>query len=222
MFFKEFYDKELLSVQSGKQIGKVKGVFINKLTKKPKAFMVKDNKENKMYLLPLKKVAGNNDKIAVYNKRSLVEIEENLIKDLFLLSEDVIAYSHEGKALGNFTDMTLDGDRYIWFDKPYPVKFISGLENSTVTINMGLKPKDANPAMDETSKAEEKSPLPYVPKQTTVSDYSFLIGRIVIRDIIDETVGVNIKKGTVINQSVIDMAKKGGKLVYLALSSLLD
>lgn len=214
MFFSDFYNKDILSVKTGETLGKVAGLFININTKKAKALMV-ENGEQK-FLLTFKRIAGNNEKITVATKRSLVQPNETNQQGLFLLDNSVQAYTHEGKDLGCFVDITLTGEKLIWFDKPYPFKYIAAMKDKTITINLGLK----KPKLENSETKTNTSP--YVPSEKKISDYSFLEGRIVIRDIIDSSKDVYIKKGTVINNSVIEMAKKGGKLVYLALSSLLD
>lgn len=214
MFFSDFYDKEILSVKTGDILGKVKGLYINSNSKKPKALMVKD--DEKIFMLTFKRIVGNNEKITVATKKSLVLPEEQNLEELFLLDDTVRGFTHEGKDLGIFVDITLTGEKLIWFDKPYPFKYISAMNGKAVTINLGAKKQET------VLKEAQANSSPYVPEEKKINDYSFLEGRIVIRDIIDSSNGVYIRKGTVINNSVIEMAKKGGKLVYLALSSLLD
>ncbi|HHU43472.1 MAG: PRC-barrel domain-containing protein [Bacillota bacterium] len=221
MLYSNFHNKEVYTVKKAEYMGQVQGIFIDKETKRPFALMLKNN--DKVFYLPFRRITGNTDKITVYSSKSVFEYDNEELKDYFLLTNEVKAITEDGSDLGCFQDMTLKGDKLIWFDKPYPSKYIAGANEKIVTINFSLK-ADRKPKQAPTpsSDTEETSPSPYVAKEKVVNDYSFLLGRIVIRDIIDKTTGVYIKKGTVINQTTINMARKCGKLVHLALSSLLD
>lgn len=156
------------------------------------------------------------DKLTVYNASSLTEETNENLESLFLLHKDIKAFTEDGAELGNFVDIVTKGEKLVWFDKPYDTKYIAGMNDNNIVINLNLRLPKPNNAVTEGEVS------PYVPKQKAINDYSFLVGRIVVRDIIDNANNVYIRKGTVINNSVIDMAKKGGKLVYLSLSSLLD
>lgn len=208
MFYANYANKEVLTIKGAEILGVASGIYIDKTSKRAEALMVKTSQGEKV--LPIKKIAGNADKITVYSKDCLTDEQEKL----FLLTKDTQAYNEDGILLGNFKDITVTGERLIWFDKPYPVRYISGFSENTILINLNLR-------LQKTRSPEPKV-KPQQPEQTVIDDYNFLLGRIVIRDIIDKPSNVIIKKGTVINNSVLDQARTGGKLVYLALSSLLD
>lgn len=209
MFYANYANKEVLTVKGAEILGVANGIYINKTSKRAEALMVKTEEGER--ILPLKKISGNADKITVYSKDCFVENEQ---EKFFLLTKDTQAYNEDGILLGNFKDITVTGERLIWFDKPYPVRFISGFSDNTIVINLNLRLQKA--------RSPEPKDKPPQPEQTVIDDYNFLLGRIVIRDIIDKPSNISIKKGTVINNSVLEQAKTGGKLVYLALSSLLD
>ncbi|MDD4316688.1 MAG: hypothetical protein PHC84_05980 [Clostridia bacterium] len=212
MFYTNYANKELMTVKDAKNVGRIDGVYIDKISKRAVALMVSTPDGEKA--LPLKKVAGCADKITVYSVDLLQDAD---IEKLYLLTKDTEAYNEDGNRLGNFADISITGDRLIWFDKPYPARYISGTGDNGITINM-------NSRLQKSVVREAKSKLKQqaAADQSVVDDYSFLLGRIVIRDIVDKSCGVNIRKGTVISNSVLEQAKQGGKLVYLALSSLLD
>lgn len=214
MLYRDYDGKEVLGVKSAEKLGKVQGIYINQNTKKPVALMVQN--KDKRFLLSFKKILGNMDKLTVYNASSLTEETNENLESLFLLHKDIKAFTEDGAELGNFVDIVTKGEKLVWFDKPYDTKYIAGMNDNNIVINLNLRLPKPNNAVTEGEVS------PYVPKQKAINDYSFLVGRIVVRDIIDNANNVYIRKGTVINNSVIDMAKKGGKLVYLSLSSLLD
>ncbi|MFW5780442.1 MAG: PRC-barrel domain-containing protein [Bacillota bacterium] len=221
MLYSNFHNKEVYAVKKAEYMGRVQGIYIDSNTKKPFALMLKNNE--KIFFLPFRRITGNTDKITVYSSKSLFEYNEQELKDKFLLQNSVKAITEDGTDLGCFQDITLKGDKLIWFDKPYPTKYVAGAKDNIITINFSLK-SDRKPKPEPKQKPaiQQKQASPYVPKEKIINDYSFLLGRIVIRDIIDKNTGVHIKKGTVINETTINMAKKCGKLVHLALSSLLD
>ncbi len=209
MFYANYAKKELLTVKGAQTLGVVGGIYINKVSKRAEALMIKTEDGEKV--LPLKRIVGNADKITVYSKDYLTTDTQD---KFFLLTKGTKAYNEDGILLGNFCDITITGEKLIWFDKPYPVRFISGFSDDTIVINLNLR-------LQRTRSSEPKVKPPQQ-EQMLIDDYNFLLGRIVIRDIIDKPSNIIIKKGTVINNSVLDQAKTGGKLVYLALSSLLD
>ncbi len=271
MFFSDYYNKEVLAIDTAKSLGIVKGIYIDASNKKPKAVMVQ--KDNDGFFLAFRQIIGNNEKVTVSTADSLTKIDDKNIQELLYLDQFVIAYTHEGKYLGNFMDINISNDKLVWFDKPYPSRNISNVDKNILIINLGARKsrKKTNTQKDKessksstppsltttpppshtttspshaTSPSQTTSPShtatspshttyknnippdiipsPYVPAEKELNDYSFLNGRIVIRDIVDASCGVSIKKGTVINNSIIELAKKSGNLVFLALSSLLD
>lgn len=229
MLFSDYYNKDILAINSAKFLGIIKGIYIDINTKKPKALAVQD--KYNLFLLPFSKIIGNNHKVTVLTETSLQSDNEQNQQQLFYIDHYTVAYTHEGKQLGNFIDVNISGEKLIWFDKPYLTKNVSAMYDKTLIINLGNKrskkpsisPESPEPlAIDTTTTSDPLQVSPYIPAEKEVSDYSFLQGRIVIRDIIDASCGVNIKKGTVINSSIIELARKSGNLVFLALSSLLD
>ncbi len=209
MFYANYADKEVMTVKGAKNLGVIKGIYIDKNSKRVSALCVKSESEEKA--LPLKRAIGNADKVTVYSENYLIDADQEI---LFLLTKDTQAYNEDGILLGNFADITITGEKLIWFDKPYHTRYISGFSDNTIVINLNLR-------LQKSSSPEPKS-KPVQSEQAVVDDYNFLIGRIVIRNIVDKANNVNIRKGTVITRSVLEQAKDGGKLVYLALSSLLD
>ncbi len=253
MFFCDYFNKDILTIKTADNLGTIKGVYINKSTKRPRGLMM--IQKEKQYILPFTKIVGNNHKITVPTAKSLSPVDST--QNLYLLTPHTKAYTHKGKCLGNFVDLTIQGDKLIWFDKPYPSRYISAMKDNTLIINLQPKktsspprkkaaptiadkikedtppapkqqvsldkPKELVTETPNTEKTvEDYTPSPYIAEEKTINDYSFLEGRIVIRDIVDVNYGLHIKKGTVINNTIIELARKSGKLVYLALSSLLE
>lgn len=216
MLLSEFMGKEVLIVKTADFAGIVIGAYMDKLSKKITNLMVE--KDNIKYMLDLNKVVGNMDKVTIYYQKYLVpySIEEN--ENLYPLDKTIKCYTTSGADLGNFQDIHIKGGKLVWFDKPYFIKSIVGMKDENIIINLDQRlPKDEDP-----KPKLQKEVSPYIPEEKIINDYSFLLGRIVIRDIIDKTNDLYIKKGTVINSNTIEQAKNSGKLVYLALSSLLD
>lgn len=56
--------------------------------------------------------------------------------------------------------------------------------------------------------------------QRLISDYSFLVGRIVTKNISDTKSNVLVPKGSIINDDIVNLARHSGKLVELTVNSI--
>src|SRR5690554_3999599 len=117
MLYKNFHNKEVYTVKKAEYMGQVQGIYIDLNTKRPFALMLKNNQ--KVFYIPFRRITGNTDKITVYSVKSVFDYNEEELKDKFLLSKDAKAITEDGLDLGFFQDMTLKGDKLVWFDKPY-------------------------------------------------------------------------------------------------------
>lgn len=202
---KQYANKEVLAVRSAEYAGTVIGAYVNKTNYRPVGLAVK---HEHMYILPEKRILGNNERIAIDSMSSMNEpTDEHILLELNKTS----CYTDEGEYCGLFSDLTLKGKpMLIWFDKPFPIRRIAAANASTVTINLSLRSPNSKIS---TSKTKAKKSL---------DDYAFLSGRIVIRDIYGENGEMLIRRGSVVNQAILALAYSEGKLIQLSLSVLLD
>lgn len=203
--------KDVLSVFDAANAGKVIGAYVHKSNYRFAGLAVKNEH---MYILPLKKVTGIYERIAISDLSSLtLPTDEHILLELGVTS----GYTDEGEYCGEFSNLTLKGSPlFIWFDKPFPVSKIAAVNDNTVTINLSLRsPK--TPKRDAVLQKSKGRPA-----KKSIEDYSFILGKIVIRDIYDNFGGILIKRGSVVNYSTLIYAGGLGKLMELALSVLLD
>ncbi len=229
----------VISISTARELGVVKGVYIEKATKSP--FYLGIEKEDTEKVLKIKDVFCHNDIITVL-KDDMVESLEEAQRFAFV---DIGAEIYDVKAfrIGVLTDIKLTptSPNACLISKEYAVKMhkIVGLQSRIIIVNTQrkqLKKRLPSPQTMVLPKAEEQLALaasqssvtpnePIVhqafssPKEKVISNYNFLLGRRVLRDIVGINQELLVRKDTIITPRLIAQAKQIGKLIDLSLNS---
>lgn len=147
----------------------------------------------------------------------LVGEKEFLPKQLLSYSEKLLIFNDTGKpvklpkaktevptALGGEQIATVHGEQTVASNILVPTKVS---KENTVVVRSA--PVDAAPDRE----SEQPRPLPPVQQPA----YSFLLGKTVSRDIKSQSGETLILAGTTVNENILELAKKNGRLVQLAL-----
>jgi sporulation protein YlmC with PRC-barrel domain len=236
MLYSNIKNKVIVSISTANELGTVKGVYIDKAAKAPAYLGVEIGDEKKA--LKIKDVFCYSDIITVMDDEAIT-LPDNSENYVFI---DTAAKIYDVKAfyIGELTDIRLTPVSYnaclVSKDSFIKMQKIVGIQSGIIIVNTQKKqlrrrwaatapklPKAQEPpAIPPPVSAPETEPeqtYAEPPKETVISNYNFLMGRRVLRDIVGINQELLIKKDTIITPKLIEEAKQMGKLVDLTLNS---
>lgn len=236
MLYSEIAGKKLISLADAKTIGEVSGVYINPETYAAEYISLNDD----MHILSPAKIFGAGGVLTVAGTDALTDINE--AKDYLFYNNGLSVVNVAGEVKGVSADLDFNAkksDRGFTTDTGvfFRFKSIIAVSDNTIVVNpenRKLQPKERKPKTEKIiaeAKAginfEEVSFTATAPitvasvarAETQISDYSFLIGRRVRYEVSDLTRTFVVKPGTVINEKVIEAARRAGKIVDLVIKS---
>ncbi len=238
MLYSNIKNKMVVSISTANELGVVKGVYIEKATKAP--FYLGIEKEDTEKVLKIKDVFCHNDIITILKDDMVAPIEgeqQYVFVDIGAEIYDVKAFH-----IGALTDIKLTptSPNACLISKEYAVRMqkIVGLQSRIIIVNTQRKqlqkrlpapqtmvlpraeePLALSPSQPDTLAQPAVHQASFAPKEKVISNYNFLLGRRVLRDIIGINQELLVKKDTIITPRHIAQAKQIGKLIDLSLNS---
>lgn len=242
MLYSEIRNKTILSINNAMLLGKIKGVYINKETKIPYSLGVES--EDGYKSLKIKDIFCYNDIVTVLKDEmvgDLINPDEYVFIDIGSKVYDVKAF-----AIGTVDDLKLNpislNACVICKDVFIRMHKVVCMQSDVILVNTQkkrLKKKTPLPKTVVVAKEiPEKEVIEAISDNKTVnvlesnqilankaqnkkviSNYNFLLGRKILRDIVGINQELFAKKDTLITPKIISDAKASGKLVELSINS---
>ena len=232
----DFLGKPLISISDAKSVGYVSNVwFDGKLQYAKTAEITNDDDDypERAYV-ELRYMQCDGDAAVI--KTTAHISASNLVSATTPCPINRRSFNQSGKALGHVRDVTIEGRnvQQIICDKATfsPKELLSLSENLCIFNDTGSPIKLAKARVPRPSRTAEKTPVqihtsvqtPKTPQSITVTrtpgvpvkDYSFLMGKPVHSPVLSGG-QVIIPAGTVVNEKIIELARRENKLVQLAL-----
>lgn len=231
----QIISQNVISIYDLSIVGIVKNVVFNERLI-PKYIIIYNEQEDLEYILNIKNVYSiGTDAIIIRNKSylNLLENYELALQSLFNPINYPV-YNFTGKQYGKIIDIELDEtgntNNVITSNTTLDYKKCIFSKNKLVLYNDGpkkLKLGKFKPVMaiKKTSDnqivtiQEKQQFLPPLTPQRQITNYTFLIGRMVTKDILSLNNEVIVKNGSLINSFVLDKIKNAGKLKELTTHS---
>lgn len=234
-FLSDFIAKKVLNISSGQVEGTIKNACFDTNFKKIENFKMFDE-DDEEYLLNVKKIcAVGQDAVVIRNKEAMVlAINEAECHDFSTMNMQV--YSADGKNLGKVGDIEFS-DNYkltslVVGENNIPLENIISLGKVIVTkgenFSKMLSKTRSNPFKATTTsnhkvtilapQIENDTKSPSTPVRAVASP-NFLLGRKATKTIYGMNNEVIIKKESAITSSILESAKRHGKLVELTIFS---
>ncbi|MDR0696161.1 MAG: hypothetical protein LBF68_01265 [Christensenellaceae bacterium] len=241
MLYSTLENLNVCSINDAKFFGKPEGVYIFKKTFMCGYIVLSHAEVN---ILPYANIYSSKDVIMI--KSSYVLMRTNAIEDCFFLKPKNPVIDVDGSNFEELEDLELTGKSGYLICKTKKIKFnkIVSSSNDLIIVNTNsrslVEQKSLNPSTHDKlipiidylppkkqliERATTEVLLSAKPEyrdqvtQDLNTDYSFLIGRRVGKEIIDLTRTFIVKEGTVITTNLILSAKKAGKLADLTIHS---
>lgn len=226
----------IISIYESEYFGIVYNIMIDCKYKKIKYLCLLNEKDNVPKIVSVKDLYKiGSDCIFIKNKNA-VSLKSNFDQEINGLSNPInlLAYNFEGKYLGIVNDAVFDDkfkiNEFSINNKPYSTNEIFNLGQSSVIVNnkkinlKKFKPIVKLPEVQTVEKVIVQNPQPTNNKNqpetqiTTkiITDYRFLIGRIINKDIMALNGEIIAKTGTKITTEIINKASYFGRLVEIA------
>ncbi len=238
MLYSNIKNKMVVSISTANELGVVKGVYIEKATKSPIYLGV--NGENGINVLKIKDVFCYNDIITVLRDEMVAPLQE--AEQYILIDIGAEIYDVKAFRIGALSDIKLTptSPNACLISQDCAVKMLKivGLQSKLIMVNTQRKQLQKRLSAPQTmvlQKAEEPlalsasqpeniaPPTAYqdsnTPKERVISNYNFLLGRRVLRDIVGINQELLVRKDTIITPRLIAQAKQIGKLIDLSLNS---
>lgn len=239
MLYSNIKNKMVVSISTANELGGVKGVYIEKATKSP-VYLGVDG-ESGIGVLKIKDVFCYNDIITVLRDEAVAPLQEAEQYTLIDIGAEI--YDVKAFRIGALSDIKLTPTSpnacLISQDCAVKMQKIVGLQSKLILVNTQRKQLQKRLSAPQTmvlQKAEEplalsssqpeisaSFPTAYqdsnAPKERVISNYNFLLGRRVLRDIVGINQELLVRKDTIITPRLIAQAKQIGKLIDLSLNS---
>lgn len=222
--------RPFLNPLTAESLGDVSGFYVNTAGKV--RYLYADGKA-----YSVKKLIAEKDAVLTVND---AETPERCI----LIHRDAKIYDTYGNAKGVLEDWDSESDIHLSSTGEPLVRIVAGSKDYLIinpdkrvlkrrtTSSAAPKPKTVTPKITpipfaqniRIEERETKASAPLIQEPTVETkpvDYSFLIGRRLDRDVTDLTRTFFLPAGTVITPTIINLAKRAGKIVDLAAGSLI-
>ncbi len=213
----ELLGKPLLSLSEAKILGTVANILFDEKMLKGVWVVLYDNDDETRYLPLMKLVNFESDAVVVKNADGL-EIEPKIGLENPINSP---VFNQDGKLLGGLRDIVMEGIKVTAFvldditvssDKLLSAGSVLVFNDSGRSIKL-TRPQKSAPEKEEKDEALTK-------KAAFAPSYDFLLGKKTQRNIFASDGKLIVHEGESITYSIIDTAKREGKLVILALNAL--
>lgn len=220
----ELISKPVISLYNCEFIGFVYNILFDKISKKIKYMLVVDEESNIEYSLKINDIVTlSEDAIMIKNSECLtlsnsMELELEQYQNLSMKP----VYDVNGTDMGTINNVSIDDAfkiKYLHTNKNQKIdeRSIAKIEKivlcSTTKINLSKYKKRRKPTPTNTL-VEIQAPQPKLPNKAIINE-NMLLNRMVYNNIYDEHKKVIIKANTIINNYVIELAKKYGKMKEL-------
>lgn len=216
--------KPVISLYNCECIGFVYNALFDKQTKSLRYLIILDETNDIEYALNTKNILNASNDALIIKNSDLISLKQSLELELSNYENIVLknTYSIDGNALGNVKDIELDEKFKISNIEtnittiPYQniIKIDNIILGSDRKVNINRyksKPKFSAPTNYTVT---IQSSTPKMPTKASINE-DLLLNRTVYNSILDSQNNILIKQNTIINNSVIELAKKHGKLKEL-------
>lgn len=210
--------KPLLALSEAQILGTIANIFFDDKMSKGTFVLFYNDDEEPRYL-PLAKITNfDSDAAVVKFAEGISESAEGLPNPI-----NGFAFGQTGKSLGVIKDIVMDGtkvDSFIIGDRSYPVSDLVSAGNLLIFCD-GEKPIKLRPISSKKADAEQPKQEIRTPKHSGFApSYDFLLGKKLQRNILSVDGKIIAHEGDNVTGSIIEDAKREGKLVILALNAL--
>jgi len=224
----------IISIYEGKCIGIAYNIAFDFKLKKCKYVLILDDNENTMSVLNFKDIYSIGKDCIFIKNTTLLTLQENFSKELedYKSLINYKTYNLKGEYLGKVQDIEINNlykITQIYLDNGQTIKSnsIANIGNIILTSNESIKINKFKPQLNSvynsTSKVQDKvvilsnfSQLKTENQNKIITDFRFLIGRILSKDIIAINGEMIAKNGSIITKDIVNKASFYGKLVEVA------
>lgn len=210
--------KPLLALSEAQILGTIANIFFDDKMYKGTFVLFYTDDEDPRYL-PLSKISNfDSDAAVVKFAEGISECAEGLPNPI-----NSFAFGQNGKSLGVIKDIIMDGtkvDSFIIGARSYPVSDLVSAGKLLIFCD-GEKPIKLRPMSSKKADSEQPKQEIRTPKLSGFApSYDFLLGKKLQRNILSLDGKIIAREGDNVTGSMIEAAKREGKLVILALNAL--
>ncbi len=219
----------VVSLYDQKQVGVVTNILVN-TSKKITALVIVDEEQYNSYIIYTKDIYALGHAAVIVKNSSMLQLQSNVELSLTKLCSPIrqIIVDVNGDYFGQVTNLEFDNKFQILsvnsFDQKFTANMIHLCSHMVVVCEKKFSVNKFKPNSKITANIKPAD-LPMVnilstqilPKRE-VTNYSYLIGKIVTKDILNINGEVIVKQNTKINSFVLDKVKNFGKLKELAIN----